>query len=160
LRHGWRKVGDPMTVTRSVAGDVCTLNDQPALAAYLRRLGAPNEAYTDPAAFEAFARPRPIGVRRRSGEEVRNVSSSALFGRGWLRSSGEVPEGGQVWLMEGDEESVLRAADDACRDAVAALGGSPALGLLAFDCDSRGGLLGAAGMRREVDRMAGQAGAA
>ena len=154
LRHGWRKVGDPMIVTRSVDGDVFTLNDQPALAAYLRQLGAPAEAYTDAVAFDAFSRPRPIGVRRRSGEEVRNVSSTDLFSQGWLRSGGDVPEGGLVWMMEGDQQSVLDAADHACRDAVAALGGSPALGLLAFDCDSRADLLGAEGMRQEVRRMA------
>jgi hypothetical protein len=158
LRHGWRKVGDPMIVTRSIDGDVFTLDDQPALAAYLRRLDAPSGAYTDPVAFEAFARTRPIGLRRRSGEEVRNVSSTALFREGWLRSSGEVPEGGLVWPMEGDDESVLQAADDACGDAVRALGGPPALGLLAFDCDSRGGLLGAEGMRHEVHRMSERAG--
>jgi hypothetical protein len=158
LRHGWRKVGDPMVVTRSVDGDVYTLNDQPALAAYLRQLGAPAAAYTDPVAFDAFSRPRPIGVRRRSGEEVRNVSSTELFDQGWLRSGGDVPEGGLVWPMEGDEESVLAAADEACGDAIAALGGAPALGLLAFDCDSRADLLGAEGVRQEVRRMADRAG--
>jgi hypothetical protein len=157
LRHGWRKVGDPMIVTRSVDGDVFTLNDQPAVAAYLRQLGAPAEAYTDAVAFDAFSRPRPIGVRRRSGEEVRNVSSTDLFSQGWLRSGGDVPEGGLVWMMEGDEQSVLEAADHACRDAIDALGGSPALGLVAFDCDSRGDLLGEDGMRQEVRRMAGRA---
>lgn len=61
-------------------------------------------------------------------------------------------------MMEGDEQSVLEAADHACRDAIDALGGSPALGLVAFDCDSRGDLLGEDGMRQEVRRMAGRAG--
>ncbi|HEU4426422.1 MAG TPA: FIST N-terminal domain-containing protein [Pilimelia sp.] len=160
LRHGWRKVGDPMIVTRSVDGDVFTLNDQPALAAYLKQLGAPAATYTDAVAFDAFSRPRPIGVRRRSGEEVRNVSSTALFSQGWLRSGGDVPEGGLVWMMEGDQQSVLAAADHACQDAIDALDGSPALGLLAFDCDSRADLLGEDGMRQEVSRMAGRTGGA
>ncbi len=157
IRHGWRKVGEPMIVTRSVNGNVQTLDDRPALPTYLERLGAPPEAYADPAAFELFCRTRPIGIRRRSGEEVRNVSSVANFRKGWLRSSGEVPEGSLVWLMEGDESSVLEAAGDACRDAVDALGGVPAIGLLAFDCESRGGLLGAEGTRHEASLMARQA---
>src|SRR5439155_3507948 len=93
IRHGWREVGDPMIVTRSVNGDVLTLDDQPALVTYLDRLGAPAEAYADPAAFQRFSRTRPIGIRRRSGAEVRNVSSTVGFAEGWLRSSGDVPEG-------------------------------------------------------------------
>ncbi len=152
VRHGWCKVGDPMLVTSSRNGDVYTLDDRPAVEAYLGRLGAPADAYTDPVAFDRFARRRPLGVRRRSGEEVRSINSTALLDRGWLHSAGEVPEGGLVWVMEGDEESVLEAAGDACRDAVEALGGQP-LGLLAFDCESRGGLLGPDGLRQEVDRM-------
>jgi hypothetical protein len=153
VRHGWAKVGEPMLVTSSRNGGVFTLNDQPALKAYLGRLGAPDEAYTDPVAFDQFARRRPLGIRRRSGEEVRSVNSTALLDQGCLHSAGEVPEGGLVWVMEGDEESVLRAAREACGDAVRALGGQPPLGLLAFDCESRGGLLGPDGLRQEVERM-------
>jgi hypothetical protein len=74
-------------------GDVLTLNDQPALSAYLQQLGAPPEAYTDPVAFEEFAQSRLIGIRRRSGAEVRGISSPEFVPAGWLRSSGEVPEG-------------------------------------------------------------------
>ncbi len=153
VRHGWCKVGDPMLVTSSRNGDVYTLDDRPALEAYLGRLNAPAETYTDPVAFDQFARRRPLGVRRRSGEEVRSINSTALLDKGWLHSAGEVPEGGLVWVMEGDEHSVLDAAGHACRDAVEALGGQPPLGLLAFDCESRGGLLGPDGLRQEVARM-------
>jgi hypothetical protein len=158
LRHGWRKVGEPMIVTKSTRGEVYTLDDQPALSAYLQRLGAPTEAYADPSAFEKFAQTRPIGVRRRSGEEVRNVSSTARLREGWLRSTGEVPEGGLIWPMEGDKDSVLDAAGEACRDAVAALDGAAPLGLIAFNCESRVRLLGTDGMREEVARMADEAG--
>jgi hypothetical protein len=153
IRHGWRKVGEPMIVTRAVNGTVQTLDDQPALHAYLRRLDAPRAAYTDPAEFETFSRVRPIGVRRRNGEEVRNVSSRERFPQGWLVCGGEIPEGGLIWPMVGDDGSVLAAAGDACAEAVSALGGAPPLGLLAFDCESRGEVLGAPGMRSEVDRM-------
>lgn len=160
VRHGWTKVGEPMLVTSSRDGDVYTLGDQPALKAYLGRLDAPEPAYTDPAAFDQFARRRPLGIRRRSGEEVRSVNSAAGLAGGYLHSAGEIPEGGLVWVMEGDEESVLQAAGDACREAVAALDGQPPLGLLAFDCESRGGLLGPDGLRQEVDRMQEGAGGA
>ncbi len=157
LRHGWRKVGEPMIVTESHHNEVYTLDDQPAAEAYLRRLGAPPEAFVDRAAFERFAERRPIGVRSRSGEVVRNVGSSSHLARGWLHSSGEVPEGALIWPMEGDVGTVLQAADDACLDAVAGLGGRPPLGLIAFDCETRARFLDADGQREEVTRMAANA---
>lgn len=153
VRHGCRKVGEPMIVTRSVNGDLYTLDDQPALTAYLGRLDAPPEAYTDPVVFQDFARSRPIGIRRRSGEEVRHVNAVGELRETSLRSRGEVPEGGLIWVMEGDHESVLEAAGEACRDAIDGLGGGEPLGLLAFDCISRSRMLGAVGTSDEADRM-------
>jgi hypothetical protein len=153
VRHGWREVGEPMIVTRAAQGNVQTLDDRPALAAYLERYEAPRQAYTDPSAFEAFALRRPIGIRRRHGVEVRSVSSSAGLADGCLRPTGEVPEGALVWLMAGDVDSALDAAGEACRDAVRELGGAAPLGLVAFDCVSRSYMLGAEGARVEVDRM-------
>jgi hypothetical protein len=151
--HGWRTVGEPMIVTHSAHGDVYTLDDHPAREAYLDRLGAPTQAYTDPAAFMDFARTHPVGIRRRSGLEIRDVGSDRFSNEGWLRSNGEVPEGGVIWSMEGDADSGLSAAERASREAVAELGGQPPLGLLAFDCVSRRRLLGDERTRTSVDRM-------
>jgi hypothetical protein len=153
MRHGGRKVGEPMIVTDSVMGDLYTLDDKPALTAYLDRLNAPPEAYHDPAVFDEFNRSRPIGVRRRGGEEVRHVNSISRLKETWLRSSGEVPEGGLIWVMQGDHESTLEAANEACKAAIDALDGAPPLGLLAFDCISRSRVLGDEGTREEVERM-------
>jgi hypothetical protein len=158
VRHGFRKVGEPMNVTHSADGRVHTLDDRPAVEAYLNRLGAPQEAYTDPAAFTAFARTRPLGVRRRSGEEVRSVVTNPLEDPSSLGSSGEIPEGAVVWVMEGDQETLLNAADAACTDAVAGLDGGSSLGLIAFDCALRAWVLEDGSAPAEVARMAGQAG--
>jgi hypothetical protein len=160
LRHGWHRVGEPMSVTHSAGGHVFTLDDRPALATYLERLSAPPEAYTNREVFTRFADTRPLGVDRRGGADVRNVSSTELHREGWLRSSGEIPEGGLVWLMEGDEASVLAAAGDAFTDAVDDLGGAPPLGFLAFDCASRRRLLGEAGVKEEIGLMQARAGGA
>jgi hypothetical protein len=160
VRHGWSKVGDAMIVTKSNRNEVYTLDDEPAAEAYLRRLGAPPAAFEDPAAFERFAERRPIGVRTRSGEVVRHVGSSQRLGSGWLYASGDVAEGGLIWPMEGDIGTVLQAADDACQDAVSALGGRTPLGVIAFDCETRARFLGADGLREEVVRMADNTGPA
>ncbi len=72
---------------------------------------------------------------------------------GRLRSSGEVPEGGLIWVLKGDRESTLDAAGDACQAAVDDLHGFAPLGLIAFDCISRSRMLGDEGTRQEVERM-------
>ena len=155
LRHGWRRASDQLMVTHSANGVVKTLNDQPALETYLRELGAPAEAYLDPLVFQAFARTRPIGVSRRGGEDVRDVSSLEHFAEGWLCATGEIPEGGLVSLMEGDAGSVLDAAGAAIIAATDGLDQAAPLGLIAFDCVFRSGILGEDGTRSEVNRLAG-----
>jgi hypothetical protein len=159
VEHGWRRVGEPMLVTDSEGTCVRTLDDQPALDVYLDRLGAPEEARHDPAAFTRFALTHPLGLSRRSGEEVRMVAEADFTDRS-LSCIAAVPRGGLAWIMEGDEESVLSATDAACRSALDALGEHPPLGLLAFDCIARRGVLGDAGIVREVQRIATHAGSA
>lgn len=153
-RHGWSKVGDAMTVTGSQQSRVLTFNDKPALDAYLDRLGAPPEAYHDLNAFTQFADTRPLGIRRRSGDEVRDVHGEPNFVDRSLHCGGEITQGGMVWCMEGDAESAMQATDDACQDALVALDGQPPIGLLAFDCVSRRGLFGDPGVDEEVRRIA------
>jgi len=154
VRHGWRRVGDPMVVTRSEGNRVHALDDAPALDVYLDRLGAPAAARSDAQAFIGFALTHPLGLSRRSEEEVRFVAGADFADRSLLCVA-QVPQGGLTWFMDGDDASVLEATDAACRDALAALDGRPPLGLVAFDCIARRGVLGEPGIRAEVDRIAG-----
>ena len=52
---------------------------------------------------------------------------------------------------------MLEATDGACRDALESLAGAPPLGLVAFDCIARRGVLGEEGVQVEVDRIGRQA---
>ena len=159
VRHGWRRVGDPMVVTGSSGNRVHSLDDRPALDAYLERLDAPESTWSDPAAFTRFALTHPLGLNRRSGEEVRFVAEADFEDRS-LVCIAQVPQGGQAWFMEGDEDSVLAATDAACAAAVGGLGDRAPLGLLAFDCIARRGVLGDPGITREVERISSFAGGA
>ena len=159
VQHGWRRVGEPMLVTGSSGTQVHTIDDEPALDVYLRRLEAPVQAWTDPETFTRFASTHPLGLARRRSEVVRFVAGADFATRS-LICIAEVPQGGLAWFMEGDVESVLTATDDACREALAGLGGAAPRGLLAFDCVARRGVLGDAGVRREVDRIADTVGGA
>src|ERR687892_717716 len=79
VRHGWRRVGEPMLVTRSANNRVHELDDRPALDAYLDRLKAPERARHDPAAFTHFAQTHPLGLNRRTGEEQVRFVAEADF---------------------------------------------------------------------------------
>jgi hypothetical protein len=154
VRHGWRAVGQPMLVTSSADNRVYALDDQPALDVYLDRLDAPSEVRSDHGAFTRFALTHPLGLDRRRGEEQVRFIGEANFEDRSLGCIAEVPQGGLAWFMEGDDDSVLAATDAACGDALAPLDGQAPLGLIAFDCIARRGVLGDAGVSREVDRIA------
>jgi hypothetical protein len=158
VRHGWRSVGDPMVVTRSSNNRVYTLDDEPALDVYLDRLDAPPEARADASEFTRFALTHPLGLSRRSEEEQVRFVGEADFGDRSLGCIAEVPQGGLAWFMEGNSESVLAATDAACTDALAGLDGGQPLGLFAFDCIARRGVLGDAGIRDEIDMVSRTAG--
>lgn len=152
-RHGWRRRGEPAVVTRSDGVHVHTLDGEPALDFYLRRLDAPAGIEQDPSTFASFAQLHPLGLKRRSAEEVRFVAGADLETRGLVLIA-DAPEGALVWLMEGDERSVLEATDAACSSALDALRGEEPLGFLAFDCIARRGVLGDQGVAEEVRRIA------
>jgi hypothetical protein len=154
VRHGWRRVGDAMLVTESRGNRVLALDDRPALDVYLDRLDAPDEAGVDPAAFTQFALTHPLGLARRSGEDHVRFVGEADFEQRSLICIAEVPQGGMAWPMEGDAASVLNATDAACHDALLPLDGSPPLGMVAFDCIARRGVLGDEGITNEIARVA------
>lgn len=151
-QHGWRRVGEPMLVTASDANEVRELDGRPALDVYVERLGIPPTMAEDTTAFAAFALTHPLGLARRDGEEVRFIAGGDLDDRS-LRCIAEVPTGALVHLMEGDAVSVLGATDDACADAVAALGGQDPLGLVVFDCVARRAVLVDDAIDQEMDSI-------
>ena len=157
VRHGWRRVGEPMLVTHSGGNHVYTLDDRPALDLYLEHLGVVEPATLNEGALTRLALTHPLGLSRQGGEEHVRFIGGADFVERSLSCIAEVPQGGLVWMMEGDAESVLSATDAACSDALEALDGHPPLGMFAFDCIARRGVLGDDGIRTEMDRLASSA---
>jgi hypothetical protein len=157
VRHGWRRVGEPMLVTSSTGNRVYTLDDQPALDAYLKHLGASEPAHQDQEGLARLALTRPLGLSRPHGEDQVRFIGGADFAERSLSCIAEVPPGALVWIMEGDARSVLEATEAACGDSLAALGGRPPLGMIAFDCIARRAVLGDVGTRREIDRLVAMA---
>src|SRR6185437_16033444 len=155
VRHGWRRVGEPMLVTSSKGNRVYTLDDRPALDAYLKHLGVTEPAHPDQEGLARLALTHPLGLVRSNGEDQVRFIGGGDFTERSLSCIAEVPQGALVWIMEGDARSVLEATDAACGDALAALGGHPPLGMIVFDCVARRAVLGGQGIPAETERLAG-----
>ena len=154
VRHGWRRVGEPMLVTASSGNRVHTLDDRPALDAYLEHLGFDEPINGDQEALARLALTHPLGFGTPRGEEIVRFIGGGDFAERSLSCIAEVPQGALVWIMEGDAQSVLEATDAAAGDSLAALEGRPPLGMIAFDCIARRGVLGDDGIQAEIDRLA------
>ncbi|BEL12801.1 FIST N-terminal domain-containing protein [Actinoplanes sichuanensis] len=140
IAHGWRKTGDPMVVSRSESGTIFELDGEPALDVYLRRTGADPALADDPAAFLNFATIRPLGLARRTGEDIRVIFAADPATRS-ISGLADTPEGAMVWFMEADPDRIVDAASAAAVEATTDLP-SEALGLLVFDCCVRSIALG------------------
>jgi hypothetical protein len=141
-----------MMVTNSSEGRLYELDSRPALQVYMERTGADPNLLDDPEAFRFFAVGRPLGLSRRGIEELR-VIHGVEPDAGCLTCLADVPAGGIVWVMESDVDGLVNGAEQACRAAVAGLGGAAALGALTFDCGVRRVMLGDDHRPREVERI-------
>jgi hypothetical protein len=153
VAHGWRKVGDPMVATSSVDGVVYTLDGEPALDMFARRVGATRSIASDAAAFVQFALKHPLGMSRRSGEDIRVIHAGNVED-GSITCLADVPQGALLWMMESDRAGLVSSVDDAYAEAIDGLDGVAPLGFLAFDCGVRYLILGADGVEEEVARFA------
>lgn len=157
VAHGWRKTGEPMVATKSAGGRVDELDGEPALDVFAGRIGVDRSMAEDEQAFMHLALKRPLGLSRRSGEDIRVIHGGNVAS-GALQCIADVPQGALLWMMESDRDGLLRTVDDAYTEAVTPLDGIPPLGLLAFDCGARYLFLGPDGVEEEMSRLAAKAG--
>ena len=157
LAHGWVKDGEPMVVTRSVGGKIYELNHERAVDVYLRRTGGDPALAGDPAAFLGFATVNPLGLSRRSGEDMRVIVSADLAD-GSISGLADTPEGALAWVMRSDREALAEAPAAAAVAAIKALDGESPIGVLVFDCCVRLLALGEEGCDASTLRLTEQLG--
>ncbi|MEV0902513.1 FIST N-terminal domain-containing protein [Actinoplanes sp. NPDC049802] len=152
IAHGWHKRGEPMIVTRSEKGRLYELDSAPALDVFLTRTGIDRSVLESPEAFQAAAFANPLGLSRRTGEDIR-IAHSWDPDDGSLLFLADTPQGALAWVMSAEEDSVVDAGAMSCRQAIDALGGAEPVGVLAFDCGVRKAVLGPDGVEREIAAM-------
>lgn len=148
LHHGWAEIGDPLLVTDAEGGHIRTLDGRPALDVYEERTGVTFAAGAEHFDHSRICAHHPIGLISKHGVMIR-----ALFGvdvpTRSIQLVAQVPQDDLVWIMRGDGDSLEEGTRQAGRNAVADVGGRPAIGALVFDCIGRRGVLGLEGVDRE-----------
>jgi hypothetical protein len=153
ISHGWHKSGNPMTITSSRGGEIFEFDGEPALDAYLRSCPEPAPDLDDRGAFRLWAHRHPLGLSRRSGEDLRVVNDVDRE-TGTLLCLADVPQGALAWTMHTDTDSLIECATESCRQALAEYPLTPPLGMLIFDCGARKARLGQEGIEAEVAGIA------
>ena len=87
VRHGWRRVGEPMLVTASEGNRVYTLDDRPALDVYLERMGVPAAPATNDERLARLALTHPLGLNRPTGRSMCDSSAVPTPPTGRWRAS-------------------------------------------------------------------------
>ena len=93
VRHGWRRVGEPMLVTAGAGNRVHSLDDRPALDAYLERLGVVAPGNGDQEWLARLVLTHPLGLGRPGGEERVRFINGGDFAERSLSCMAEVPQG-------------------------------------------------------------------
>lgn len=136
MAHGWRRTGEPMSLTRSEETRIYEFDHEPALDVYLRRVGADPSTAADLHAVGAVANYHPFGLARRSGEDIRIIYSVDPTDRS-MTCFADVPQGALVWLMETDRQSLIDSGRQSCLQAVAGLEKAQPIGVVVFNCGVR-----------------------
>jgi len=115
LKHGWKPLGKPRTVTRAEGNVVYEINDQPAAKIYQEYLG---RGFTElQKEIKRISVLYPLGMFL-PGEQEYLLRNARLIGNdGSLHMQGNVEEGSTVRLMIGTKESCLAATHQALEEA-------------------------------------------
>jgi len=148
--HGLRSTTKQMRVTRAEGNVVFEIEGQPAFAVYEKHAAARGVRLTRETAA-AYLIANELGVH--FFERIGRARAPLSVGTdGSLACAGEIPRGSMVSILDGDPDSMVRAARTAAEQALANLRGETAAGVLLFDCVCRGMILKDQ-FRREVEAV-------
>jgi hypothetical protein len=140
LKHGWQPLGRPHTVTRSLGNIIKKIEDEPAIEIYKDYFKKNSNEIKS--LLMQISILYPLGIYLSDEEEylLRNVAK--IESDGGIVCQGDIPEGSQVRIMMGTQDSALQAAKQAAREARNALKNTVPLGAIIFESVSRIKLLG------------------
>jgi hypothetical protein len=140
LRHGWKPLGRPHTITAVKGNVIQTIDGKPAVAIYEEYFGKSRRDIEKTLIEISIYFPLGLYVPGESEYLLRNVLR--IDQDGGLICQGDAAAGSDVRLMMGTKEGALDAATQAAQEAKDSLEGRPVKGALVFESISRHKLLG------------------
>lgn len=141
VKHGWRPVGLPLTVTKAQGTLLQEVDGKPALTIYQEYFGKEaSELIKEPLARMAYT--YPIGLSVEGSEELLIRDPVVANEKGEITMAAAIPQGTTIRLMIGDRDKAIEAAQDAAKTALAQLEGHKPRFILMFNCMARNKLLG------------------
>ena len=134
VEHGWQPVAGPFVVSRAKANRVMSLDFRPAGRQYLDLVARTSGQVFGGDDFFSYAKAYPLGMVRPDNTFV--IRDPIAIDGDSLICVGEVPDNSIVYLMHGQAQTLLDAAQ------VASAGLERASWVLAADCISRALFLG------------------
>ena len=131
VSHGWEPAGEGLRVTESDGMKLISLNGAPAVDAFVAHAEATGQHF-DIAEPLPFFLHNIIGIRGAAHYRLR--VPLGVNDDGSLNCAADVPEGAIIHVMKTSESSSLRAAEQATRAALDALGSSKPGAAIVFDC--------------------------
>jgi hypothetical protein len=142
VKSGWAPIGLAKQVTRARGKTVYELNGEPALNVFERFLGQHAEK------LPAIGVEYPLGFTSvlegydEQGQYVLRATMSVDRKERSITFAGEIPEGAMVNLTCGDKSSILKAAEEAAKEARCAIGDTSPKVVFCYSCMARKIVLG------------------
>jgi len=150
VRHGWKPLGRPHTITGVKGNVIKTIEEKPAVTIYEEYFGKSRKEIEKTLIEMSIYYPLGLYVPGETEYLLRNVLR--IDEDGGLVCQGDASVGSEVRLMMGTKEWALNAATQAAQEAKDSLKGKEVKGALVFESISRNKLLGRL-TERELSRI-------
>jgi len=140
VRHGWKRCVGPIVATNTRNHIISELNWVNALEVYLGSMESHCGEKITTRDFPRVSMKYPFGMYKEGSEDVVR-EPIAVNKKGELICAGEVPENTALYILHGEKESLLQAAEQAARDCIKGKR-KEILYYLVADCVSRSIFLG------------------
>lgn len=135
VAHGWKIFDGPFLVSEAEGQTVKSLNYRPAFEVYSQAIEKVGKYKFHQNHFFEIAKHFPLGIEDISNNLI--VRDPILSENNYLQCVGRVPINSMVYLLEGDINNLISAAEDAAEDAFAKHQSSTMQAAMIFDCISR-----------------------
>ncbi|NLR90763.1 FIST signal transduction protein [Flammeovirga agarivorans] len=136
IQHGWSRIHGPLIATKTEKNKIVELNWQNAFELYQEFIRENNQLEINEENFLEIAKSYPFGMMKEGQEDI--VRDPYLVDKnGALNCVGEVLENSVLYILNSTQEHLIKAAEQATKDATLQLNEDNSIQPIVMDCISR-----------------------